>query len=120
TCDDLPVVRASESQMNQLFYNLVANALKFSNKQPVIAVTCRKVKDLDFLPSGKDYWKIAVADNGIGFEPEYAEKIFTIFQRLSHTREYTGTGIGLALCKKIIENHEGHIHAVGKPGEGAT
>jgi signal transduction histidine kinase len=69
---------------------------------------------------GKLFHKISVTDNGVGFETEYAEKIFEVFQRLNNLQDTTGSGIGLAICKKIVQNHKGHIHATGRPDKGAT
>jgi PAS domain S-box-containing protein len=110
---DLPAVRADATQMRQLFQNLIGNALKFHrpDEPPVVTVRGRA------LAAGCE---ITVEDNGIGFEPEYRERIFQLFQRLHGRSEYDGTGIGLAVCKKIVERHGGSITATGAPGRGAT
>jgi PAS domain S-box-containing protein len=124
--DDLPVAWIIPSQMRQLFQNLISNSLKFVAKErrPEIRITQSAVKHTDLvsynLSTTKQYVRINVADNGIGFDNAYASKIFTIFQRLHGKAEYEGTGIGLAICKKIVENHEGVIFAEGKPGEGSV
>jgi PAS domain S-box-containing protein len=121
----LPVLEAVPSEMSQLFNNLVSNAIKFrrADIHPVITVTADKVskhdRDRFHLPLAVNFHKITVQDNGIGFEPEYEEKIFQIFQRLHGKTEYAGSGIGLAICKKIVDNHEGVIYAEGKLGQGA-
>ncbi len=118
----LPVIEAIPVQINQLFYNLLNNALKFSkeNEAPVIRFTVSQPRwELTRnLPGhgNTDYIQVSVSDNGIGFDQEYAEKIFAMFQRL--TTERSGTGIGLALCKKIVENHKGYISATSTPGIG--
>jgi light-regulated signal transduction histidine kinase (bacteriophytochrome) len=112
TADELPVVAADETQMVQLFQNLFTNAIKFrGSSAPSIHVGVEE---------GSDEWTFSVRDNGIGFEQEYADKIFGIFQRL-HTRdEYPGTGIGLSLCKRIVERRGGRIWAEAEPGKGAA
>jgi PAS domain S-box-containing protein len=122
--DALPVVHGHRLQLNQLFANLISNALKFTRGKPVVSITAqrvegvsRAVKDLD---PQKSYWCIAFKDNGIGFEQYLADKIFTIFQRLNTREKFEGTGIGLALCKKIVENHGGYIIANSTPGVGTT
>ena len=127
TADKLPVIRAVPTQMNQLFSNLLTNAIKFSRPEvaPEIIVGYAEVKDEQFLKEkgldqSKPYVLISVKDNGIGFEQQYAEQIFKLFKRLHGKAEYAGTGIGLSLCKKILENHEGVIWAESKTGEGAT
>jgi PAS domain S-box-containing protein len=113
-------------QFRQLMQNLISNALKFSNKEvaPKIEVFASPVKESEIpssLPTKNiEYIKLTVKDNGIGFEPEYKERIFDIFQRLHGKHEYKGTGIGLAICKKIVENHNGLILAEGIPGDGAS
>ncbi|MET0300512.1 MAG: ATP-binding protein [Flavitalea sp.] len=123
TVAKLPVLRAVPQQMHQLFYNLLNNALKFSREavNTVIEITCR-VLDADELPGGLNrdlkYCEIVVIDNGIGFDPLQSEKIFGIFQRLHDRSEYAGTGIGLALSKKVVLNHGGRITAESEPGVG--
>jgi PAS domain S-box-containing protein len=123
--EPMPVIKGVTLQLHQLFANLIGNALKFNEKEPVIVVKCRIVETNEIihkpnaLPEGK-YFEFSVSDNGIGFEQEYAPKIFSIFQRLHGKLQYAGTGIGLALCKKIAENHKGHITAVSALGKGAT
>ncbi len=124
--DTLPVIEAIPLQMNQLFYNLIGNALKFSKPdvQPVIDIQCRKLSAAEVLKHDKlsadhNYLQITVADNGIGFDQKFSDQIFVIFQRLHGKNEYEGTGIGLALCKKIAENHKGIVYGEGKEGNGA-
>lgn len=126
TSDGLPEVDVHVAQFRQLFQNLISNSLKFSKKDspPKIQIThtflgVRQVKEFDLIKADR-YLEITFMDNGIGFENEYATKIFAIFQRLHGRSEYEGTGIGLSICKKIVENHNGVIYAVGKPGEGAV
>lgn len=121
----LPVITAVTSQLRQLFQNLIENALKFSqpDRQPRITISGERVatKDFDAVadPEGS-FCRITVADNGIGFDEVYLEKIFVIFQSLHDRRDYEGTGIGLAIAKKIIEKHNGLITARSRVGEGAT
>jgi PAS domain S-box-containing protein len=124
--DPLPVIEAVHLQMNQLINNLVGNSLKFTSPEisPVIkisssGVSMEETAKFHLLPD-KEYMKLSFADNGIGFSQEYAEQVFEIFQRLNGNDEYPGTGIGLALCKKIVVNHKGVIHAESIPGKGAT
>ncbi len=110
--DDLPTVHADSVQLVQLFQNLVGNAIKFRGDQaPLVHISAARQDDC---------WQFAVADNGIGIEPQYTERIFQIFQRL-HTREkYPGTGIGLAICKKIVEHRGGKIWVESQPEKGST
>jgi len=126
TIDDLPAVEAQSVQMHQLFLNLIENALKFTKPgtTPKIAIQVRKIVPYEAPTVGQinpkeNYFEFIISDNGIGFEAEYAERIFTIFQRLHGRAEYAGTGLGLAICRKIVEAHHGFIEAQGKPGEGA-
>ncbi len=122
---DLHHVIGIESQIRQLFANLLSNALKFCG--PVCRITISSdYPDLEerrryaALDPNRSYLRLVFSDSGIGFEQHYAEKIFMIFQRLHSATQYAGTGIGLALCKKIVENHHGYITADSRPGEGAT
>lgn len=111
TVDPLPTVLADASQLAQLFQNLIGNAVKFCPHTPQIAVAA--VRD-------DEGWRISVQDNGIGLDPSYAERIFVIFQRLHGKDEYAGTGIGLSICKKIVQRHGGRIWVESQPGQGAT
>ena len=127
--NQLPEIEAIPLQMSQLFGNLISNALKFTRPgiPPEITITASEpgTAELQQYPAlnylaGARYHKIEVADNGIGFDPEHAERIFHIFQRLHAREEYAGTGIGLAMCKKIVQNHNGDIHARSAKGSGTT
>ncbi|MEO6668316.1 MAG: PAS domain-containing protein [Ferruginibacter sp.] len=124
--EDLPEIKIIPLQFVQLFTNLISNAIKYSKKNvpPHIIIKSfqvpgKDIKGVDVIP-GLTYWKISVEDNGIGFEQQYATKIFELFQRLHGISEYLGTGIGLAICSKIMRNHDGFINASGRPGEGAS
>jgi len=120
--DTLPVIRGIALQLHQLFSNLVGNALKFTDNPPVVTITTNTLASFEDFPGldpSKSYVRLVFADQGVGFEQRYAEQIFTIFQRLNHKR-YSGTGIGLALCKRIVDNHNGAIAAVSEPNKGAT
>ena len=113
--DKLPHLHVNPVLIKSLFQNLISNSLKYSQKDvdPVISITTKmdaSVKGPDSI-AVKKYWRIYVQDNGIGFEQQYAEQIFTMFTRLHIGSEYTGTGIGLAICKKIVEEHQGYISA---------
>ncbi len=110
--DELPVLHFDSTQLTQLFQNLIGNAIKFRGKEsPRVHIGAKREND---------GWQFAVGDNGIGFEPEYAERIFLIFQRLHGRENYPGMGIGLAICKKIVERRKGKIWVESKPGEGST
>jgi light-regulated signal transduction histidine kinase (bacteriophytochrome) len=113
TYDKLPVVMADGTQLTRLFQNLVGNSIKFhkENIPPKIHISARRTDDV---------WTFSVQDNGIGIAPEYFERIFKIFQRLHTSQEYAGTGIGLAVCKKIVERHGGRIWLESEEGKGAT
>jgi len=114
----LPTIVADSTQMRQLFQNLLSNALKFVRPgvAPRIHISARPLTD----PGGAPLWCIAVQDNGIGFEEKYLDRIFTVFQRLQGRAAYEGTGIGLAICRRIVERHGGNITARSRPGEGST
>lgn len=123
----LPILNVIPYQIQQLFINLISNSLKYSrvNVNPVIKIDCEKVRAKDYkeifrINGEKKYYKFTFTDNGLGFEQIQAENIFILFNRLFHKTEYSGTGIGLAICKKIVENHGGFIMAQGKPNQGAT
>lgn len=111
--ENLPVVEADEMKITQVLQNLVSNALKFRRDgiNPEISLTARQMEG---------YWQFAVADNGIGFEPKYCDRIFQIFQRLHGVGKYPGNGIGLAICRRIIEHHGGQLWAESEPGVGST
>ena len=112
TWDPLPNVMADPSQLTQLFQNLISNSIKFrSNKQPQIHISAQLIPG---------YFQFCVRDNGIGIEPSYAERIFVIFQRLHSRRQYEGTGIGLAICRRIVERHGGKIWVESVLSKGAS
>ncbi|WP_164851339.1 ATP-binding protein [Larkinella soli] len=123
--EPLPPLRAVPLQINQLFSNLISNSLKFSEGNTRISITGRNLGPEEVAQNARlnpdlRYAEIRFSDNGIGFDQQYAEQIFTIFHRLNGRNAYSGTGIGLALCRKIAENHQGAISAVSELGRGAT
>jgi len=110
--EDMPVVQADEIQMEQLFQNLIGNALKFTGAEsPQVTVSSSR-KD--------NVWVISVKDNGIGIDPRFSERIFVPFQRLHERSRYPGNGIGLTICQKIVERHNGRIWVESHPGSGAN
>lgn len=122
----MPVIRGDKSQLEQLFLNLISNAIKFQSEgtKPVVninAIEATESDTHDIIMSEEYEWiKISVKDNGIGFDQSFAEKIFAPFQRLHGRSEYKGTGIGLAVCRRIVERHNGQISAISALGQGAT
>jgi light-regulated signal transduction histidine kinase (bacteriophytochrome) len=112
THDDLPVVRADAAQLAQVFQNLLSNAVKFHGEEPPRVHVSAEDKGSE--------WVLSVRDNGIGIDPQYADRVFVIFQRLHTRQEYAGTGIGLAVCQRIIERHGGRIWFESEPGVGST
>jgi light-regulated signal transduction histidine kinase (bacteriophytochrome) len=108
----LPNVWADQTQIAQVFQNLIGNAIKFSNGSPPECAVCAE--------KSRDQWLFSVRDNGIGIAPEYAENIFVVFQRLHSRTEYPGSGIGLAICKKIVEHYGGRIWVESQVGQGST
>jgi len=112
TRSDLPTLVADPVQMTQLFQNLISNAIKFrGDTPPAVRVTAER---------DKHQWRFGIEDNGIGIAQEYADRIFVIFRRLHSRDEYPGTGIGLSICKKIVERHGGRIWVESRPGDGST
>jgi light-regulated signal transduction histidine kinase (bacteriophytochrome) len=112
TADPLPTLNVDGTQITQVFQNLIGNAIKFrSDQRPEVRVRVQRQADR---------WLFSICDNGIGLDPQYAERIFLIFQRLHTRRRYPGTGIGLAICKRIVERHEGRIWVESQPGQGAV
>jgi light-regulated signal transduction histidine kinase (bacteriophytochrome) len=111
--DRLPPVRGDQAQLVQLFQNLIDNAIKFRQPEepPRIQVAVEQ---------REHEWLFAVRDNGIGFDPKFADRIWQVFQRLHPVDQYAGTGIGLAICRKIVERHGGRIRAESEPGRGST
>jgi PAS domain S-box-containing protein len=121
--DKLPVIEGNQLQLNQLFLNIISNSLKFTDRQPHISISSKivekeRLQGIDGLNGAGNYVELVFKDNGIGFDQQYAEKIFTVFQRLHSRDAYPGTGIGLALCKKIVDNHRGHIEVKSELGVG--
>ena len=125
--DQLPEIDAIPLQMNQLFYNLLNNALKFArHDHPLIfKINCayllpEEIRKHKNLKPGKEYVRLTFSDNGLGFDPSFSEHIFGLFKRLGNQQNVHGSGIGLALCRKVIDNHKGLIFARGKENDGAT
>ncbi|MBC8153429.1 MAG: CHASE3 domain-containing protein [Bacteroidetes bacterium] len=120
----MPVVQAIPSQIAHLFTNLISNALKFvrSGVTPVIRIQAEAIDgdQLAELTPGQKYYRFTITDNGIGFDEKYADHIFKVFQRLHGKSTYEGTGIGLAICKKVVMYHKGYITAQSRPGEGSS
>jgi light-regulated signal transduction histidine kinase (bacteriophytochrome) len=113
THDQLPEVMADEGQLVQILQNLISNAIKFHSKEtPRVHVSAKHLQEAEYL--------FSVQDNGIGIDPQYFDRLFKIFQRLHTKEEYPGTGIGLALCKRIVERHGGRIWLESQPGKGTT
>jgi PAS domain S-box-containing protein len=113
THDPLPTVMADETELIQLFQNLVGNAIKYQNPGvPRVHIAAAK--------NGSKKWMFSVQDNGLGIDPQYFERIFGMFQRLHKREEFAGTGVGLAICKKIVERHGGNISVESQPGHGST
>ncbi|QHV99730.1 PAS domain S-box protein [Spirosoma endbachense] len=128
TIEPLPTILGDASQLDQLFQNLVSNALKFRQPAlpPAVQITCHAVLATELPPSVKPsravkaYYQIDVVDNGIGFDEKYLDRIFQVFQRLHGKNKFAGTGIGLAICERVVANHGGAITASSKPNQGAT
>jgi PAS domain S-box-containing protein len=122
----LPEVAVVPHQMSQVFSNIFLNSIKYKKEDadPLITISTQLVDadstQIPGLNKPQRFWQISVADNGIGFDPAYAERIFEVFQRLHTASEYEGTGIGLAICRKILQAHSGYITAEGRPGEGSV
>lgn len=125
---NLPEIQGDQLQLHQMFLNLISNAIKFRKpgNSPVIEITCALIPYAELPPAiatgrmAESYLRINVSDNGIGFDPQYANRIFQLFQRLHGRSEYAGTGIGLAICERVAANHGGSILAESQPGNGST
>ena len=123
---DLPDVDGDAAQLSSVFSNLLGNAIKYrsAGRSPLIKIKVDDYQASGSLPDlepGRDYYKLSISDNGIGFDNQMKEKVFTMFQRLHGRKQYEGTGIGLAICRKIVERHNGYIHVEAvEPGAGAT
>ena len=124
--EDLPLVKADPIQMHQLFLNLIGNSLKFRKQESPVKIELKgkTVIGASLAESGNKYesgyFEISIKDNGIGFDEKYLDRIYQPFQRLHRFDRYGGTGMGLAICRKIVERHAGEIEAHSSPGQGAT
>ena len=120
--DAKALFRCDEDSMRQLFSNLISNAIKYSKHdlRPEIKITSQIANGTEIQSNEKNFYKISISDNGIGMDSIHLSKIFTIFQRLHMRDEYSGNGIGLAICKKIMENHSGNITVESTLNEGTT
>ena len=112
TCDKLPVLRAHGTHLRQLFQNLIGNAIKYrsEDRTPTVHIGAERQDG---------YWVFTVRDNGIGIQPEFKEQIFGLFSRLHNADRYAGTGIGLAICQRIVERYHGRIWVESEPGRGS-
>ncbi|MBS1612317.1 MAG: hybrid sensor histidine kinase/response regulator, partial [Bacteroidetes bacterium] len=125
TVDELPTINAVPGQMRQIFQNIISNSLKFmaADTKPAISISAETIDSYstenNVLDKGP-YCKISISDNGIGFDEAFLDKIFVIFQRLTTKEKHEGTGIGLAIAKKIVDKHKGAITASSKQNQGAT
>ena len=119
---ELPAITGSPIQMRQLFSNLLSNSIKYRKKTdtPKITISAEMVDCVDVHYPNKKFHKLMVQDNGIGMDHKHLGNIFAIFQRLHHSDKYEGNGIGLAICKRIMENHSGKIEAESTPNDGST
>ena len=122
---ELPTIEADSTQMRQLMQNLISNAIKFhrEGEVPVVKISSRVFKERrqnGLIPLNSQLCQIIIEDNGIGFDNKYADRIFAVFQRLHGHAQFKGTGVGLAICRKIVEHHKGHVTAQSSPGQGAT
>jgi light-regulated signal transduction histidine kinase (bacteriophytochrome) len=128
TIEPLPTIHGHRRQLQQLFQNLISNSIKYSKPgiTPEIKITSAEVlgseigEQVSDEDKDKRFYLFEVTDNGIGFEQQYADRIFQMFQRLHGKHEYSGTGVGLSIARKVVENHKGYIIAESEPGEGAT
>jgi signal transduction histidine kinase len=114
---ELPVIECNPHQMRQLFQNLLGNSLKFRGQDPPVVQVCAVPAGG---PAGRAGFEIRVSDNGIGFDEKYLDRLFQPFQRLHGRSQYEGTGMGLAICRKIVERHGGMLTAQSTPGKGAA
>jgi light-regulated signal transduction histidine kinase (bacteriophytochrome) len=111
--NELPEITGAKIPLQQLFQNLIGNAIKYQHPDTIPEITITAT-------SFDEYWEFAVADNGIGIDPEYFDRIFVIFQRLHNKNEFSGTGIGLAICKKMVNNHNGKLWVKSEEKKGST
>jgi signal transduction histidine kinase len=125
--EELPTIDADPMQMRQLLQNLIGNSLKYFRPgvPPIVRIYSQKLDarspdSMDENALARQLCQILVVDNGIGFDEKYLDRIFTVFQRLHKKGEYEGSGVGLAICRKIVDRHSGTITARSRPGEGAT
>ncbi|MEJ7671323.1 MAG: ATP-binding protein [Chitinophagaceae bacterium] len=125
--ENLPKIEGIAVQINQMIYNLISNSIKFCKDDfpCIITISSRRLsteelKKYDNLKPSLSYYEIVFKDNGIGFDPQFAEEIFLIFHRLNDSKQYSGTGIGLALCKRIVDNHHGKIYAESDENGGSA
>ena len=119
--DDLPLVHADPTQMHQLFYNLIGNSLKFvePDQRVIIEISGDRINHSSNGNKSTDWYEIRISDNGIGFDEKYLDRIFQPFQRLHNSSVFDGNGMGLAICRKIVERHGGTITANSRPGKGS-